>query len=164
MLLEKQQEKRKSPLLAEYFVPLECGPCLVSNGKGGAVWVEQASKRSSVRVAPGEPFVTNEWLLRQALSRFGEGLEAQWVEVAEFEDPVASLRDLGWDSPHLIHRPGRPLGLYPGLHTSEAEFVPKGFAVLVERNRGLVGGHQMYSDGLTSFYFHPQRSMRVLHV
>lgn len=163
MFLEVRQYSTPAPIISEHFVPLECGPCLVSDGKGGALWVEKPSKSSTVRVAPSQLSLKDSWLLECATEKLGGQLEVDWSELNDLGDGASEfLQGHGWDSPRLLtSREG--LWSHSGLQVDVVSFLPKGVAVLMESNRGLLGCHHTYTDG-SSFYFHPLNSLRVLHV
>lgn len=164
MLLEPYTEPGPAPLLAEFAVPLDCGPCLVSNGRGGGVWTKP-SKRSLVRVAPCDIVLKDSWLLSQALHQFGDEIVAPWGDLETSSDPHGLLKSMGWVAPQLLLPPCSKLSLGSGFPTRHVDLAcPPGHVLVMERNKGMLGSHQRYVDGKTSFYFHPQHALRLLRV
>ena len=147
-----EERLQGAPLLAEYAVPLECGPVLVSAPKG-PIWV-QPSKRSLVRAAPA-PYLTD-YQLVQELTQATDLV----ITLEELREDIGNLENLGWKEPVLEVQKGARLDL--GVPVREVEYLPPGVRILAEKDLGFRGLRSDLDTGETLFKIHPFCSMRLV--
>ena len=149
----------KVPLLIEVPVQEELdGPFLVSSG-GAFLWVNDkfptGNLRAAVRKAP------REFLFREALERISEKSQAlSWGSVNEptkdgVEKTLSHLESYGFTEVEVLCGDGFDSNLLPeGVQSSDEVWVPKGWAVVLPKDKAFVG---------TLFDFGQERHSIVIH-